>query len=141
MRASIVLDVIVLLSSCFDQYIPRSRSVQGRFYYILFGYYYFFEDLFTQGRDGDDYQILPPSNNKFDKDGPERTCECLLPSPPSDNNDTLFGDDTLGQGTSGTWHILPIISMVDSVTCLRHAECSRAPDYINNGIWFPDADY
>ena len=42
----------------------------------------------------------------------------------------------------GTWHVLPIISMawyggmveggivVDSVTCLRYAECSRAPGCI-----------
>ena len=50
---------------------------------------------------------------------------------------TLFGDDTLGQGTSGTWHILPSISMFDSVTCLRYAECSRAPDYIINGYGYP----
>ena len=34
----------------------------------------------------------------------------------------LCGDATLGQGTSGTWHILPSISMVNSVTCLRYAE-------------------
>ena len=26
----------------------------------------------------------------------------LLPSPPSDNNDILFDDDTLGQGSFGT---------------------------------------
>ena len=50
---------------------------------------------------------------------------------------TFSGDDTLGQGTFGTWHILPSISMVDSGTCLRYAECSRAPDYIINGYGFP----
>ena len=61
----------------------------------------------------------------------------VIPSPPSDNNDTLFGDDTLGQGTFGTWHILPSISMVDSVTCLRYVDCSRAPDYIIKGYDFP----
>ena len=38
----------------------------------------------------------------------------------------------MGQGSFGTWHILPSISMVDSVACLRYAECSRAPDYITN---------
>ena len=53
----------------------------------------------------------------------------------SDNNSTLFGDASLGQGSFGTWHILPSISMVDSVTCLHyadfyHAECSHAPGYI-----------
>ena len=48
-----------------------------------------------------------------------------------------LGDATLGQGTFGTWHILPSISMVDSVTCLRYAECSRAPDYIINGYGYP----
>ena len=53
-------------------------------------------------------------------------------SPPSDNNRTLFGDATLGQGTFGTWSILPSTSMVDSVTGLRYAECSRAPDYVTN---------
>ena len=37
-----------------------------------------------------------------------------------------------GQGSFGTWHILPSTSMVDSVTGLRYAECSRAPDYITN---------
>ena len=37
---------------------------------------------------------------------------------------------TLGQGIFGAWHILPSISMVDSVTCLRYAECSRALGYI-----------
>ena len=49
----------------------------------------------------------------------------------------VMPDSTLGQGTFGTWHILPSISMVDSVTCLRYAECSRAPDYIINGYGFP----
>ena len=34
---------------------------------------------------------------------------------------TLSGDDTLGQGAFGTWHILHSISMVGSVTCLRYA--------------------
>ena len=29
--------------------------------------------------------------------------------------------------------LLPSISMVDSVTCLRYAECSSAPDHIING--------
>ena len=43
---------------------------------------------------------------------------------------------TLGQGTFGTWHILSSISMVDSVTCLRYAECSRAPDYSINGYGY-----
>jgi hypothetical protein len=52
----------------------------------------------------------------------KQPCKHLLPSPPSDNNDTLFGDDTLGQGTFGTWHMLLSTSMVDSVTCLRYAE-------------------
>ena len=51
----------------------------------------------------------------------------LLPSPPSDNNSTLPGGATLGQGTSGTWHVLPSISMVDPVTCLRYAKRSRIP--------------
>ena len=46
----------------------------------------------------------------------------LLPFYPA-TNDTLFGDDTLGHGSFGTWHILPSISMVDSVACLRYAEC------------------
>ena len=41
---------------------------------------------------------------------------------------TSSGDDTLGQGSFGTWHVLPSTSMVDSVTGLRCAECSRAPD-------------
>ena len=27
--------------------------------------------------------------------------------------------------------------MVDSVACLRYAECSRAPDYITNGYGCP----
>ena len=49
-------------------------------------------------------------------------------------NDILFGDDTLGQGSFGTWYALPSTSMVDSVTGLRYAECSRAPDYINIGF-------
>ena len=60
-----------------------------------------------------------------------------LPNPPSDNNDSLFADDTLGQGFFGTWYILPSTSMVDSVTGLRYAECSRAPHYITNGYGFP----
>ena len=50
---------------------------------------------------------------------------------------TSSGDDTLGQGSFGTWHILPSISMVDSVACLRYAECSRAPHYITNEYGFP----
>ena len=33
--------------------------------------------------------------------------------------------------------ILPSISMVDSFTCLRYAECSRAPDYVINGYGCP----
>ena len=72
-----------------------------------------------------------------------------------------------GQGTSGTRHVLPSISMVDSVTCLpsismvdsvtcllprisivdsvtclRYAECSRAPGYVIRDIYgYPnDAD-
>ena len=45
---------------------------------------------------------------------------------------TYMGDVTLGQGTFGTWYILPSTSMVDSVTGLRYAECSRAPDYIGS---------
>ena len=54
--------------------------------------------------------------------------QTLLPNPPSDDNDTLFGDDTLGQGSFGTWCMLPSASMVaDSVTGLHHAERSRAP--------------
>ena len=44
---------------------------------------------------------------------------------------------TLWQGTFGTWHVLPSISMVDSATCLRYAECSRAPGYIINGYGYP----
>ena len=70
---------------------------------------------------------------------PKWPCKHLLPNPPSDDNDTLFGDDTraLGQGSFGPWHALPSISMVDSVACLRYAECSRAPDYITNGHCCP----
>ena len=49
---------------------------------------------------------------------------------------TSSGDDTLGQGTFGAWHILPSISMVDSVTCLRYTECFRAPDYVINGYGY-----
>ena len=44
---------------------------------------------------------------------------------------------TLGQGTFGTWYILPSTSMADSVTGLRYAECSRAPDYITNEYGSP----
>ena len=40
----------------------------------------------------------------------------------------------LGQGSFGAWYILPSTSMVDSVTGLRYAECSRAPHYINIGF-------
>ena len=65
------------------------------------------------------------------------TTPYLLPSPTSDNNSTLFGDATLVQGSFGTWYILPSTSMVDSVTGLRYAECSRAPDYITNGYGSP----
>ena len=70
---------------------------------------------------------------------PKWPCKHLLPNPPSNDNDmyTFLGDDTLGQGSFGTWHMLPSISMVDSVACLRHAECSRAPEYITNGHGFP----
>ena len=49
----------------------------------------------------------------------------------------FMGDVTLGQGTFGTWHVLPSISMVDSVACLRCAERFRAPDYITNGCGSP----
>ena len=34
-------------------------------------------------------------------------------------------------------YMLPSTSMVDSVSCLRYAECSRAPDYITNGHGYP----
>ena len=51
------------------------------------------------------------------------------------------GDDTLGQGSFGTWHILPIISMVGSVACLRYAGCSRAPDYTINIGFLGPGDY
>ena len=53
----------------------------------------------------------------------------------------LIPDSTLGQGTFGTWHVLPSTSMVDSVTCLRYAECSRAPDYVINGYGYPTIPY
>ena len=33
--------------------------------------------------------------------------------------------------------MLPSTSVVDSVSCLRYAECSRAPDYITNGYGSP----
>ena len=36
-----------------------------------------------------------------------------------------------------SWHMLPSASMVDSVTGLRYAECSRAPHYITNGYGSP----
>ena len=64
-----------------------------------------------------------------------RDCDCSA-NEPSDNNSTLFGDATLGQGffRIRTWYVLPSTSMVDSVTGLRYAECSRAPDYINIGF-------
>ena len=48
-------------------------------------------------------------------------------SPPSDDNSTLFGDATLGQGAFGTQGTLPSISMVDSVSCLRCAEFPVPP--------------
>ena len=32
-----------------------------------------------------------------------------------------------------SWYILPSTSMVDSVTGLRYAECSRTPDYTTHG--------
>ena len=59
-------------------------------------------------------------------------CIVLKFFPPYHTMTTQF---TLGQGTFGTWHILPSISMVDSVTCLRYTECSCAPDYINM-VWY-----
>ena len=68
---------------------------------------------------------------------PKQPCKHLLPNPPSDDNDTFSGDDTLGQGSFGAWHMLPSTSMVDSVTGLRYAERSRAPNYITNGCGFP----
>ena len=37
----------------------------------------------------------------------------MLPNPPSDDNDTFLGDDTLGQGFFGTQDVLPSISMAD----------------------------
>ena len=37
----------------------------------------------------------------------------------------------------GTWSVLPSTSMIDSVTGLRHAKSSRAPDYITNGCGPP----
>ena len=49
----------------------------------------------------------------------------------------LHGDATLWQGTFGTWYVLPSTSMVDSVTGLRYAECSRAPHYVTNGCGSP----
>ena len=42
-----------------------------------------------------------------------------------------------GVGFSSVHRILPSISMVDSVSCLRYAQCSRAPDYITNGYGSP----
>ena len=49
-----------------------------------------------------------------------------------------MGYVTLGQGTFGTWYMLPSnYSMVDSVTGLRFAERSRAPHHITNGHGFP----
>ena len=52
---------------------------------------------------------------------------------------TLFGDATLGQGTSGAWHVLPSISMTDSVTRLRYAVPGPPVMLLTNMI--PDADY
>ena len=61
-------------------------------------------------------------------------------SPPSDNNDTFSGDDTLGQGSFGTQDVLP------STRRWTQAEQFRAnampsvpvpPDYITNGHGFP----
>ena len=55
-----------------------------------------------------------------------RTCSVMTFAP-------FMGDVTLGQGSFGTcWYMLPSASMVDSVTGLRYAECSRAPDYVAN---------
>ena len=50
---------------------------------------------------------------------------------------TFLGDDTLGQGSFGTWYTLPSTSMVDSVTGLRYAECSRAPRHVTDGHGCP----
>ena len=44
---------------------------------------------------------------------PKWPCKRLLPNPPSDDNDTFLGDDTLGQGSFGTWDTLPSTSMAD----------------------------
>ena len=49
----------------------------------------------------------------------------------------LFCNATLVQGAFGTWHMLSSTSMIDSVTGLRYAERSRAPDYITNGHGYP----
>ena len=58
---------------------------------------------------------------------PKWPCKHLLPNPPSDDNDSLFADDTLRQGFFGTWYMLPSISMADSVACLRYAEFPVPP--------------
>ena len=42
---------------------------------------------------------------------PKWPCKHLLPNPPSDDNDSLFADDTLGQGSFGTWDMLPSVAM------------------------------
>ena len=44
----------------------------------------------------------------------------------------LCGDETLGQGSFGTWDMPPSASMVDSVSCLCYAECSRVPDHVTD---------
>ena len=68
---------------------------------------------------------------------PKWPCKHLLPSPLSDDVCTLHGRRDTGAGTFGTWHVPPSISMGDSVSCLRYAECSRAPDYITYGHGYP----
>ena len=64
----------------------------------------------------------------MEKKGPANTCCQTRPVMTM----TSSGDDTLGQGSFGTWHVLPSASMVDSVTGLRCAERSRAPDHMPN---------
>ena len=101
---------------------------------------------FTEGCPGANVKASPPGRHQ--EQAPEQRCnfsptafssvqfsplQTLLPSPPSDDVCAHFGDTTLGQGTFGAWHVLPSISMVESVTCLR---CSYtrafpwAPGYI-----------
>jgi hypothetical protein len=76
---------------------------------------------------------------------PGQPCKHLLPNPPSDDNDILFADDTLGQGSFGTWHVLPSTSMVDSVTGLRDPYAMPSvpvpPITLLVRTWLPDADY